>query len=717
MVTRLGTKGAVGAAILVLLAAIAAGGCGGGPKASTAPADRDLTAGAGENWPTVGGDVANTRFSSLTQITPTNVSKLHLVWQGTYGAPITPAGFNGGAAIEVEGAPLVFDGVMYLATPQGDVVSIDATNGKQNWRWRSNVKPGANLTAFNTAQRGVALGGGNVYVETSSGRLVAIDATSGQLRWQQPVALPGTGLESPAVPVYYHGVVYVGVSGKEAARGHLDAFDANTGKRMWRTFLVCSPADTPPASGQCRGDLPANSGGGSVWMWPALDPSLGLAYATTANPSANTGTPGDDRWATSIVAISMKNGRIAWGFQGVHHDIWDYDCLTPPVLFSAHFGGQAKNGVEYTCKSDYHFELDRATGKPLLPVKEVPVPTDETGKTPDLAAQKHFAASPTQPIPAGKSEVVPHCASPALLPDPAPDGTKYIYSCTYAAPGSKRFTAWGISKLGGQDWTPLSYNPKLGYVYYCEKVSVEGAKIGSVREGGTFTGVTKGWVGSVAAVNVENNNLVWRFKQMAPGGSCYGGSAATSSGLVFASANKGMLYAFDARTGAKLWSYKAPEYVAAPPIVYSAGGNEYVAYYVGGQTTVTGGMTTPHEDRLMVFSVDAVATPSAKGNPKPAPGALPSTPTTTKPSTPQPTTAGAAIFRANCSSCHTLAAAGANGTTGPDLDTLKPSAAVVRNIVTNGGGPMPAFGRDHILSSSQIKSVAAYVSQAAGRKR
>jgi outer membrane protein assembly factor BamB/mono/diheme cytochrome c family protein len=716
----------------------------GGPLGPTGlgPSGNELTGGAGVNWPTVGGDLGNTRYSSLTSITPANASKLHLVWKQSLGETITPVNFNGGAPVEVEGSPLVYNGIMYVATPQSDVVAMDAVTGKTKWRWKSNVKSEDNLSAVTTAQRGIAMGSGNVYMENSAGSLVAIDALTGETRWQAKVALPGTHLESPAVPQYYDGTVYVGVSGQEVARGHVDAFDAISGKRLWRTFLACGATDTPPASGQCPGDEPANTGGGSVWTYPAVDPKYGLVYASTANPSDNVGKAGDDKWTNSIVALSMKTGHIAWGFQGVHHDIWDYDCLTPPVLFTGLFDGVKKDGVEFTCKSDEHFELERKTGKPLLAVKEVPVPTDAQGKTPDMAAQAHYAASPTQPIPAGDSDVVPHCATPESLPGPAPDKTDYVYSCTFAAPGgSKAFIAHGINSLGGQDDDPLSYNPKLGYMYYCEKVSYGAGKIGQTTQGGSFTGVTTGWGGSVAAVNVNDNNLGWLDKLDAKtDGSCFGGTATTASGVLFSSSNKGIIYAYDAKTGSELWSYKAPDYIAAPPIVFDAGGREYVAYYVGGQTALLGGETTPHPDTLMVFSVDAPALATTDVTQAPtstatapaaasAPAATADSGASATATAPEPTkttqqtkttaavaASGAEIFAQNCSSCHTLAAAGATGATGPNLDTLKDDVATVTRQVTNGGGAMPAFGKSNVLTAAQITAVSKYVAQVAGQK-
>ena len=380
------------------------------------------------------------------------------------------------------------------------------------------------------------------------------------------------------------------------------------------------PTETPPANGQCpKKYSDPTDGGGSIWTWPALDIKDGLLFVATANPSPDTGVKGDFKWTTSLVALNMKTGEIKWGFQEVHHDLWDYDCATPPVLFENQFEGQTKQAINGVCKTDLHYELEQATGKPLIPITEVPVPTAAGGKTPDVAGQKKAAASETQPVPenSDKSEVVPHCATEALLPQPAPDGSKMVYSCTFAAPGSNAFIAYGIGAIGGQDGkTPLSYDPKTGAMYYCEAVSVEAQKAGTMARAGSPLGLNHGWQGSLGAVNVQNNTLDWLHKYMAPEGSCRGGVATTAGGLAFSSANHGKFAAYDAKTGKELWSFQGPSDVDAAPVVFDAGGKEYVAIYYGGQAPLVGGMVDKHYARMLVFSVEGQTMPSARQMPK-----------------------------------------------------------------------------------------------------
>ena len=583
-------------------------------KRSASPSDAMLDGDSGANWPTVGGDLGNDRYSALEEITTENVSHLHLVWQGSFSPKLNAV------SLEAESSPLVVDGVMYIVTPESNVVAVNAATGEKVWEWRSETKQSEVRTQPPTGVEGLAVGDGMVFVQTRAAKLVAIDVGTGGEVWSRVVALGESRLESPTTPVYYDGVVYIGVSGAEDARGHMEAYDARTGDLLWRTFTTCGPTEVPPGDGQCPQVYNnPTTGGGSIWTWPAFDIKDGLLFVSTANPSPDTGVKGDFKWTTSLMALDMKTGKIKWGFQEVHHDLWDYDCATPPVLFENEFDGQVKQAVNSVCKTDLHFELEQATGKPLIPIKEEPVPTAADGKTPDVVAQQEAAASETQPIPenSDKSEVVPHCANEALLPQPAPDGSKLIYSCIFAAPGSKAFIAYGIGAIGGQDGkTPLSYDPKTGAMYYCEAVSVEAQKAGTMARAGSPLGVNHGWQGSLAAVDVKNNTLDWRDKYMAPVGACRGGVATTAGGLAFSSANAGKFAAYDAKTGKELWSFQGPSDVQAAPIVFAAGGHEYVAIYYGGQAPVVGGMINKHYARMLVFSVDGDTMPSARQMPK-----------------------------------------------------------------------------------------------------
>jgi glucose dehydrogenase len=539
----------------------------------------------GANWESAGGDLAGNRFSRLNQIDVKNVNKLKLAFATTYDGTIQG---------EAESEPLEANGVLYIPTPDGNVVAASATTGKVIWEYKTpnpikSAFPG--LLTFGQTSRDLGMDHGDIFVMDNTNTLFALDRKTGAVAWKTLLQI-APGLETPGDPVYYNGVIYVGVDGAESGRGIVYAVNAHTGAVMWQTFTVNGQSPTASAS----------VGGGSVWMYMTIDPKLGLLYATTGNPGGNP-TP-NNLWANSVIAMSMKTGAITWAFQAIHQDLWDYDCPTPPVLFNYKFQGVVQPALEMTCKSDYHFELNRRTGDPILPVVEKPTPMSDEGLTPDPAAMLKYNAPTTEPIPAGKSEIVPHCPGDAQLPNPAPDGTNYVRSCTYATPeGSTDYVSYGPGALGGQDHTPLSYDPKLGYMYFCETVSALGGKIGG-KATGSFTNVPVGWSGSVAAVNVKNNNLVWLHKlDASTDGMCFSGSTTTAGGIDFVGSNKGKFYAFDAATGKVLWSYTGTQYIAAPPIVYAVKGKEYVAVQAGGQAPLLGAPATPRTDVLEVFTL------------------------------------------------------------------------------------------------------------------
>ena len=173
--------------------------------------------------------------------------------------------------------------------------------------------------------------------------------------------------------------------------------------------------------------------------------------------------------------------RSKWYFQTTHHDEWDYDCASPPILWDHKIKGKLVHGIEVACKSGYVYELNRETGKPATPVKEKRIPNAKTAGAETLAADASWAK--TQPIPSGDS-VVPHCATRADVPGPGSDGKPLEYSCTFAYLGSDHFTVLTPGIQGAINYEPSSLNPKLGYVYVCSAVFfqptkvVKGAQIG-----------------------------------------------------------------------------------------------------------------------------------------------------------------------------------------------------------------------------------------------
>jgi quinohemoprotein ethanol dehydrogenase len=701
-------------AVCVFVVAVVAG-CGGGSSstsstqattpenAGSAPAGSQPASFESEapstSWPSVGDDIGGTRYSTASQITPENVTEL----KPAYLAMLEPPGSQGSGS---ENNPVESEGVVYASSSSENPVlgAYDAATGKKLWQ-TSAAQVGIKNVPPNIGTRGSAIGDGLVYVEEPGGVLAAFDQQTGKPAWKALVNTQHAYQYSQPTPVYWDGMVYVGQSGSDIVgglRGFVKAFDAKTGKLAWTFHTLPKPGT--PGSETWASPEELKDGGGGVWTNPVIDPKLGLVYFPTGNPWPDIGGrgPGDEDYLDGVVALDLKTGKLRWFYQTTHHDEWDYDCAQPPVLWNQEVEGKQVNGLSIGCKNGYVYELDRETGKPVTPVKEEPLSnakTDPAAKAYDekLGWKKPNGEPLTEPIPVDAGEVTPHCASKNLLPPEAPDGKGFEYACAYIYFGKDHYTAgWNGTAM---DWEPTSYDPELGYTYYCTNVGIHAAKLKGydvpqndnfktfpqLYENGEGKGATEPRSGWFTALDLNDNKTVWQ-KKFPTGTECAAGSATTAGGLVFMSDSTGELHAFEAKTGKEVWSYahKGLE-LHAPPIVYQVGNTEYVS--------VVG--TLEGKAVLLGFALNGTE-PSQLSAPPQAGGAA----------------SGEKVFQSSCGTCHTLAAAGTTGAVGPNLDELAPSESTVEHQVINGGGKMPAFKGQ--LSAAEIKAVSKYVAESAG---
>jgi quinohemoprotein ethanol dehydrogenase len=600
-------------AVLAALATLGAAMPASAGDASAGHADA-LTAFPGANWATTGGDLANSRYSTLTQITRGNVKNLVRAWN----TPIDPGQQTG----PVESPPIVADGTMYASSSRGAPSALDPVTGALKWvtnPTQINGGPSRGLASTGNG-RGEAFGDGMIFEGQGDGTITAFNAATGAVVWKTLINTGGVPTYSPATPVFFNHIVYTSLSGNEFGklRGAIYAYDAKTGSLLWTWYAV--PFAGQPGSNTWGSPEELAGGGGGNWTYGAIDPKLGLLYETTGNPSPDFGrTKGINLYTNSIVALNLKTGKMKWFFQTTHHDEWDYDCASPPILWDHVIKGKLVHGIEVACKSGYVYEINRVTGKPATPVIEKAPPNAKTVGAATLRADSTWAK--TQPIPVGGS-VVPHCATRKDVPGPAPDGKPYEYSCTFAYVGGQHYTVLTPSINGAVNYEPSSYNQKLGHVYVCATVqfqptkAVKGAPspLGPIAP--TFAGEVfppAGYIptappgktlhvlqGTLTALNLKNNGKVWQKKYFTDtGGVCKSGSSTTVTGLVFISVGS-TFFAYDAATGAKLWSYTPPEgvIVNTPPVIYSAGGKEYVAWNadLGAKAGAPGG-----QDEVIAF--------------------------------------------------------------------------------------------------------------------
>jgi quinohemoprotein ethanol dehydrogenase len=677
---------------------------GGAAPASIAKAPNfsanDLSALPQDNWPTVGGNLMNERYSPLDQIDTSNVSQLKGVWRTHLD------GSGVGAKYSAESQPVVYKGIAYVTTGEDDAFALDVATGKILWKYTSGISQKITTVCCGWLNRGVAIGDGRVYLGQLDGKVVALDQMTGKVLWTKQLVKWQLGQTITAAPIYIDGKIYIGVVGAEfGTRSFLEAMDAATGTQVWRWYTTAAPGE-PGGNTWPSGSKEYLRGGATIWQAPAVDEKLGLLYFSTGNAGSDWfggARPGKNLYAASIVALDLETGALKWYYQQVHHDIWDLDSASPVILFDA--GG--KQGIAQASKTGWLYMLDRATGKPLYGIPEKAVPQDADQKT-----------WPTQPIPAN-GEFTPHGAVPAAdvarvkkeAVGPLAKLPVVVQKVPFTPPPVGKLLIYGNGPQGGVNWQPVSYNEKTHMIYVCSSVSwvgFEAARTPYPGPGKSYTGVGGAagvaWPegsGTFTAIDATSGKTAWQLKFPDP---CYAGTATTAGNLVFVGRNAGQLEAYDATSGKRLWSFQTGAGANNTATVFQQDGKEYVLFLAGGNSL----QATPHGDNLWLFGLDGTLGPAAapgKGKGGSHAGEGGNGNGAGKGSA----TAGQAVFQNNCVSCHGATGHGGNG--GPDLTTIPnaKSYSVVVKQVTNGGRGMPAFKGQ--LTAKQIADVATYVTQ------
>ena len=639
----------------------------------------DLVAAPTDGWPTNGGNWGNQRYSPLKAIDRGNVANLKGVWRTHL------RGSGLGPQYSGEAQPIVYRGVIYIATGANDVFAVSVDSGAILWEYRANLDAKNTAVCCGWTNRGVAVGDGKVFMGQLDGRLVALDQRTGKVAWQVQAERWQEGYTITSAPLYYDGLVYTGFAGGEkGVRGRVKAFDARNGKLAWTFYTVPGPGevghDTWPQDNEIWQD-----GGSPVWNTPAVDPALGLVYFATGNPGPDYNgsiRKGDNLFSTSVVAVDAKTGKYRWHFQQVHHDIWDYDAASPVTLFDLTIDGSPRKGIAQASKTGWVYILDRTNGKPLVGIDERPV-----------LQEPRQGTAPTQPYPRGD----------AFIPQSieiAPEGATLVN-------GGKIFTPfWTTPTLikpgppGGVNWPPSSYDPASGYLYVCaadriwsylsKEVTAERPREGAEFIGGGIGGFHMNALGVFAALDMHTNKIVWQHQWAQP---CYSGSLATAGGLVFVGRNDGRLQALDSATGLKLWEFQTGAGMNSPASAFEHNGRQYVVAYSAGNQF--GG--SARGDSLWLFALDGTLEPAPPAGSlmtfAPAAGGPPNVAN------------GETVFKTACIFCHGEQGEGGHGG-GPTLQQLR-SAAVVLQVASEGRNAMPAFGTS--LTPEQIRDVAAFV--------
>jgi quinohemoprotein ethanol dehydrogenase len=596
-----------------------------------------LSAPAGDDWHEYYGSLNGNRYSSLNQITTANVGSLKQVWQISLGTctasiiagdPVIPGAPRGASnnptnCGSMESNPVAVDGVLYtINAPLGQVFAIDAATGTVIWSYTPSYANEFlnNGRAYSPGSGGrlpgVAVGEGKVFFGLQDGRLIALDQTNGHVVWQTSVGSFQNNAKVSSAPIYVNGLVLVGDGSGDSGGNSpsLQAFRAANGAHVWAWSPIPSPGQPGFKTWTINGKGGNGStlyGGGSFWESPVVDTSRNLVIVGSGNPEPwNSRGPGQNLYTDSIVALNLYTGQMKWYFQQVHHDLWDSDLPNNGVLFTGKFkvGGKmvTRPAVSYVNKVGMTFVLDRETGKPLIPVKETPVPQSKADGV---------NTWPTQPVPAtqnvlfnpiGKDGIpctTPTAATSSGVPyasQTAPDGKPYKIGCAYTYYDTTQYTVMPFEMM---DWPASSYSPQTHSMITCgvtgratameqipaaQQVPSAFGGLGANRLGVGDGSTPVSNSGNFTSLNVETGK--YTFHQHWPA-ICYSGTANTAGGITFVghfgtgdgSKGDGYLEAVETKTGKSLWkSNPMPYPVAAAPIVYSVNGKEYVTVEVGG---------------------------------------------------------------------------------------------------------------------------------------
>ena len=551
------------------------------------------------NWLHYGNDLANTRYQNVDQINPKNVKNLKVAWVFHTGV-LDPL-----AALE--GSPIKVGHRLFITDGHDNVFALNAATGKMLWKFPgfSTEQTAQFFLCCGRLNKGVAYGDGKVFFGRFDDSVVALNAATGAMVWQTTVAdwHDRVSINSAAQFVRDEAgdrdLVIVSLSGGEfEIRGKVFALNAKTGKVAWQ-FSTTLPASF-------AGDS-SKTGGAAVWNPPAIDPELALVYLSVGNAAPDIlgeNRSGDNLYATSIIALNLHTGKdVAWAFQEVHHDIWDYDSAQPAVLFPLEKDGKHLQALGHCSKNGQYYILDRRTGNPIFAVTERSAPSGPTFQN-AAATQPYSAVEPLTPISFNQLTDVEmpevDTITTAFSSFLAPGQSQVALSPQYTPPDpTLRLIMPGDN--GGCEWNPAAYSPRTKFVYYGARHDPDVFKThpantdlipepvnGDLHLGSTFFNHVPGArpFGIYGATDTRTGKVVWKIRIAQPAKS----GILVAGDLVFFGEGNGKFRAVDARTGDILFTYDGPHDpkqhdiggAQANPVAYLADGREFIVNAFGG---------------------------------------------------------------------------------------------------------------------------------------
>ena len=642
------------------------------------------------DWLTYGRNYGEERYSPLSQITKENVNQLGLAWS-----------INLGTSRGIEATPLVVDGIMFISGPWSVVYAIDTRKGKILWTYDPQVPKGFGEKACcDVVNRGLAMYKGNIFVGTLDGRLVSINAATGKKKWEVLSVSHDRSYTITGAPRVMDGKVIIGNSGAEyGVRGYVTAYDAMTGKKVWRFFTVPgNPAngfehpEMEVAAKTWKGEWWKYGGGGTAWDAFAYDPKLKLIYVGTGNGSPwnreiRSPGGGDNLYLSSILAIHAETGKLKWHYQTTPGESWDFTAVQQIILTQLEIKGKKRDVLMQAPKNGFFYVLDRNTGELL-------------------SAEPYVYVN-------WASKVDMKTGRPVETPN-----ARYLSSNEQIYPGP----------FGGHNWQPMAFNPKTNLVYIParEQSFTYGNQQDFVYDKDHWSlGISSNPAnptnkdakfaksyGKLIAWDPVLNKEVWSKVEK----TTWNSGVMTTSDLVFQGTAEGDFNAMDARTGKVIWTKNLGTGIVAPPITYLVDGVQYVTIAVGwggvqGQSNRNTEQINPGTVYTFAIGKNA-AMPVFEKQPKKEYLTLPVEVTEAQ------VERGSNLFGKYCSACHTLSAGNPGGNI-PNLTYSHPDIMGAFHQIVGDGiflpKGMPKFGGR--LSNEDISNIKGYILATAKKNR
>jgi alcohol dehydrogenase (cytochrome c) len=498
-----------------------------------------------QNWLTYSGNLTSQRHSALTQITPANAKDLTLQWV-----------FQSQSLDKHEVTPLVVDGVMYTIQSPNDVIALNAATGRTIWTYRHRPAPETKNPCCGNLTRGVAILGNKLFLATLDAQMIALDARTGKEAWKVQVADYKQQYSMTHAPLVIKDKVIAGVAGGEhGIRGFIAAWDANTGKEVWRFNTVPGPGEPGFETWLGKDGKPNDSwqhGGAPIWVTGSYDPDSNLTYWGTGNAGPDwdgDARLGDNLYSSSVIALDADTGKLKWHYQFSPHNEFDWDATQVPVLADIQFQGRARKTMLWANRNGMFYVLDRTTGQFLL--------------------GKPFTK-------VNWSDGFDAKGRPILV-----ESVKPTKEGTLVYPGNQ----------GGTNWYNPSFSPSTGlfYIPAWENTSStywKGEAPPEFHSGESFSGPfprggnnSEDIFSSIIAMDPNTGERKWTHRLASP--STEAGVMTTASNLLFSGDRDGGFYALDARDGKTVWETSLGRSVSAGPMTYMVNGKQYVSIQAG----------------------------------------------------------------------------------------------------------------------------------------